>query len=422
MTTGDFTSFPIDKIWVNREERQRRELVKIPELMESIKRVGGLINPITIQRDGQLRAGERRWTACKELGWTHIPVQFVEDLDEVELQLLELEENVGRVDLSWQDECLAVARYHQMRGQQTDGWTQSRTAEALGISPQSVGQKIDVARELQGGNTRVLEAPKFSTARNVVQRVNERKAATIVDTIRQIDGVAPAPKPQVPLLHADFHEWSSAYTGNRFNLIHCDFPYGINAGEMPQGQGAELGGYADGFAVYTKLLDSLEQAMYNVVADSAHLIFWFSMDYYELTKTRLAKMGWTVNPFPLVWFKSDNTGIAPDPQRGPRHVYETAFFGSRGDRKLTARGLVNNAVAWPGRDKSIHMSEKPVGMLKHFMGMVVDEYSVVLDPTAGSANALKAATALGAPTVLGLERDEEFYNRAKEAYFNAEEV
>ncbi len=422
MTTGDFTSFPIDKIWVNRAERQRRELVKIPELMESIKRVGGLINPITIQRDGQLRAGERRWTACKELGWTHIPVQFVEDLDEVELQLLELEENVGRVDLSWQDECLAVARYHQMRGQQTDGWTQSRTAEALGISPQSVGQKIDVARELQGGNTRVLEAPKFSTARNVVQRVNERKAATVVDTIRQIDGMAPAPKPQVPLLHADFHEWSSAYTGNRFNLIHCDFPYGINAGEMPQGQGAELGGYADGFDVYTKLLDSLEQAMYNVVADSAHLIFWFSMDYYELTKTRLTKMGWTVNPFPLIWYKSDNTGIAPDPQRGPRRVYETAFFASRGDRKLTARGLVNNAVAWPGRDKSIHMSEKPVGMLKHFMGMVVDEYSVVLDPTAGSANALKAATALGAPTVLGLERDEEFYNRAKEAYFNAEEV
>ena len=67
------------------------------------------------------------------------------------------------------------------------------------------------------------------------------------------------------------------------------------------------------------------------------------------------------------------------------------------------------------------MSEKPVGMLKHFMGMIVDEYSVVLDPTAGSANALKAASALGAPTVLGLERDTEFYNRAKEAYFNADE-
>lgn len=421
MTTGEFTAFPIDKIWVDRAARQRRELEKIPELMESIRRVGGLINPITIQRDGQLRAGERRWTACKQLGWTNISVQFAEDLDEVALQLLELEENVGRVDLSWQDECLAVARYHQMRAEQAKDWTQNKTADALGISSQSVGQKLDVARELQSGNTRVLEAPRFSTARNVVQRVNERKATVEVEMVRKLNGTQPQPKPKVPLVHADFHEWSIAHTGIKFNFIHCDFPYGINADAMHQGQAAEMGGYADGFDVYTKLLDTLAQSMDNVVADSAHLMFWFSMDYYELTRLRLTEMGWNVNPFPLVWFKSDNTGIAPDPQRGPRRVYETAFFAARGDRKLTARGLVNNTVAWPGRDKSIHMSEKPVGMLKHFLGMIVDEYSVVLDPTAGSANALKAATALGAPTVLGLERDEEFYNRAKEAYFNAEE-
>jgi predicted RNA methylase len=66
------------------------------------------------------------------------------------------------------------------------------------------------------------------------------------------------------------------------------------------------------------------------------------------------------------------------------------------------------------------MSEKPVPMLKHFMEMTVDEYSRVLDPTAGSANALKAATALGAPTVLGLERDAEFFARSTAAYFATE--
>jgi DNA modification methylase len=64
------------------------------------------------------------------------------------------------------------------------------------------------------------------------------------------------------------------------------------------------------------------------------------------------------------------------------------------------------------------MNQKPVAMLRHFFRMTVDEYSRVLDPTAGSGNALKAATGLGAPTVLGLERNLDFFNTAKEAYFN----
>ena len=180
-----------------------------------------------------------------------------------------------------------------------------------------------------------------------------------------------------------------------------------------------MGGYSDSPDVYWSLVDTLGASMDNVVADSAHLMFWFSMDYYHETLLRLEAMGWTVNPFPLVWFKNDNTGILPDPTRGPRRVYETAFLGARGDRPIVR--AKSNLFAHPGKDKEIHMSEKPVPMLKHFMEMFVDEYSRVFDPTAGSANALKAATALGAPTVLGLERDPEFFERSTAAYFGGED-
>lgn len=419
MTSGEFTSFPLSRIYVNREERQRRELRGITELALSIRQTG-LINPIVIQRDGQLRAGERRYTAIKSLGWTHVPVQFVEDLDEASLQLLELEENVKRENLDWRDECLAVERYHQLQKEINSDWTQTATAEALGMSDTNVASRRAVAAELKQGNARVMEAPKFSTARGIVERTQARKAATAISSA--LTGIA-GPKPQnetpkekvVPLLHADFHEWSAAYTGQPFNVIHCDFPYGVNADKHAQGQAKAQGGYADGFDVYVSLLDTLEQSMYNVVHDSAHIIFWFSMDYYQFTFDRLQAMGWSINPFPLVWMKDDNTGILPDPARGPRRIYETAFFGSRGDRKIVR--AKSNAFAHPGKDKSIHMSEKPVPMLKHFMEMVVDEYSFVLDPTAGSANSLKAATSLGAGKVLGLERDLEFFTRAKEAYY-----
>lgn len=423
MTSGEFQSFPIDKIWVNREARQRRELKNIDELALSISRVG-LIHPPVIERTGELRTGERRFTALKQLGWTHIPVQFVDDLNEAEAQALELEENIARVDIEWKEECLAIQTYHRLRQEQDPEWDDTKTAEALGHADRTIRHKLQVARELSAGNERVAAAPKYSVARGIVSRTASRAAASSLEAAlasSSMNLIEPKPEgaKRVPLLNEDFHEWSAAYTGPRFNFLHCDFPYGVNAGEHAQGAGAAFGGYDDSPDVYWQLLDTLANSMDNVVADSAHLMFWFSMDFYHETKERLTAMGWTVNPFPLIWYKNDNTGILPDPSRGPRRVYETAFMASRGDRPVVRAKA--NVAAHSGRDKEIHMSEKPVAMLKHFMEMFVDDYSRVLDPTAGSANALKAASQLGAPTVLGLERDPEFYQRSVDAYYGEED-
>ncbi|MCP5015672.1 MAG: site-specific DNA-methyltransferase, partial [Ketobacter sp.] len=62
------------------------------------------------------------------------------------------------------------------------------------------------------------------------------------------------------------------------------------------------------------------------------------------------------------------------------------------------------------------MSEKPRTMLRHFFEMVVDENTTMLDPTCGSANAVRVAREMGAAKVLGIEREKEFYQLAKEAW------
>jgi DNA modification methylase len=61
------------------------------------------------------------------------------------------------------------------------------------------------------------------------------------------------------------------------------------------------------------------------------------------------------------------------------------------------------------------MSEKPEPMLRHFFGMLVDENTILLDPTCGSGSALRAADSLGARAVLGLERNPEFAGLARDA-------
>lgn len=411
MTSGLFQSFPLSSIWVDRDARQRRELDGINELAESIARVG-LINPPVIRRSGELVAGERRYEAIKSLGWTHLPVQIAEDMDPHEFRAIELEENIRRLALPWQDECKAVEEYHQLRKAADPKWNDVKTGEALGMTAMAVGQKRSVASELNKGNSRIAEAPKYSTARGIIQRDNERKAASIKETI----GGPKAQAPDAPILNMSFHDWQPTYSGEKFNFIHCDFPYGINAQSQDmQSASANLehGTYEDSLEVYLMLLGRLAHSMENVVAESAHLMFWFSMEHYELTLYHLNQMGWTVNKFPLIWFKSDNSGIAPDVNRGPRRVYETCFFASRGDRKIVS--LVNNCFAGP-ISREHHMSEKPLPMLRHFMRMIVDEYSRCLDPTCGSGNALIAAKLGGGNSVCGLEINKEFAQRAAANY------
>jgi DNA modification methylase len=137
------------------------------------------------------------------------------------------------------------------------------------------------------------------------------------------------------------------------------------------------------------------------------------MQYYETT-IKLLEMtaGLTVNPYPLVWLKSDNAGIAPDPRRTPRQIYETALLCHRGERPIVR--IVANAVAHP-TEKSLHPSTKPEPVLQHFFTMLVDNTTRILDPTCGSGTALRVAEALGAEFVYGLDVDAEHVDNASVA-------
>ena len=145
-------------------------------------------------------------------------------------------------------------------------------------------------------------------------------------------------------------------------------------------------------------------------------MFWFSNKfdielYTRDTFRRLApRIEWT--RYPLIWLKSDNSGIAAIPTREPRHIYEVCLLGYAGQRQLVQ--LKADAYACP-TDKSLHTSTKPEPMLRHFMSMLVDSNTTLFDPTCGSGSALRAAESLGASRVLGLESDPRMVELARSA-------
>lgn len=411
MTSGRFHSIEISSITVDRQSRQRKEIkdVHIQDLAYSIRN-RGLIHPLVVDKEHRLIAGECRFLACLRLGWTHVNCQYVDDLEPHELEAIELEENLKRMNISWQDECLAIAHYHDFRLQQNSEWTLEQTGEALGVVKSVIIDHLKVADEIKKGNTQIIEAPKYSTARGIIDRKEERAKAAELEGFDKITAPVTASQAE-SILSANFLEWAPAYTGPRFNLIHCDFPYGIDADQHVQGGHHTHGGYVDTEEHYFSLIECLTTNTDRLCSSSCHLVFWFSMWFYDRTRTALEKAGWDIDPFPLIWLKSDNVGIIPDPERGPRRIYETALFGSRGDRRIVR--AKSNAYAAP-TVRDIHMSVKPEPVLRHFFEMFVDENTIMLDPTCGSGSSLRAAESLRAKTVVGLELNPEFADRARQ--------
>jgi ParB family transcriptional regulator, chromosome partitioning protein len=92
MSAGKGLSLPLDAVKIG--TRHRRDMGDIDGLARSIRAVG-LLHPVVVRPDGLLIAGERRLVACRQLGWSDVPVTEV-DLEQVARG--ELAENSDRKD------------------------------------------------------------------------------------------------------------------------------------------------------------------------------------------------------------------------------------------------------------------------------------------------------------------------------------
>ena len=456
------TSISLKDIWIDRGSRQRKEII-IDDLLESIPRRGVLVPIIVVNESGpaaqpfKLIAGERRYTACRKLGLSAIPARLLIDLDPQEQRIVELEENLRRKDLGWQDQCIAIATIHDVLAKQNgEDWSYAKTADNIGYGQAWVQRCCRIAKELHRDNVKHMESA--TRAYNFLSREDERVAADAVSNILSsaakaandafdgegginplddlLDGPTDAAKPdktpsksakQAPLivppetsiLQESFLDWAPAYRGEPFNLIHCDFPYGVNVFGGNWSGKRTTSGYDDSADIYERLIVCLCENLDSIMSHSGHLVFWLSGDIKIQAKTlqMFAELAPTLSfcNFPLVWVKSDNVGIVPDPKREPRRIYETALIASREDRLLVKP--VSNAISAP-TNKEHHPHTKPENVLKHFLSMFVDSNTRMLDPTCGGGSSLRTAEALGAEYVLGLEINDEYVANARRALLN----
>jgi ParB/RepB/Spo0J family partition protein len=423
---------PICSIVVDRAKRQRQFLdEEIQSLADNIAR-RGLLNPIIVEpmrlpevaEDKYLLiAGERRLEAMRRLGWVHIPARQLSDLSPSERTLIEWAENVHRKDLTWQDRARTIHSFHTSMTEQEPGWTHARSGEELGLSKAYINLNCIIWKAAKKNPT-LLECTSWIQAYNAIERKFSRSLGAVLasafeladtmpeflledatayavreatnpnadpDASRDMTALKISPEPALvvqpttkrthwEINEGNFADWAEAYRGPPFNVIHCDFPYGVeftNTGIFRKANALDEF-YSDEESDFWHLCTVLRSHWEKLVARDAHLIFWFSLnfhreaeDFFNHSVRDELGIKLYVDPFYLMWFKSDNKGMMHDAKHKPRRVYETAFLITVGDQHLCRPG--SNVYAGPtAADK--HPSAKPLSLpSRHFLRMVVDD-------------------------------------------------
>lgn len=402
------------------EGRHRTEFPEeyIEELAESI-RDNGLIHPIALRDDGvTLVAGEcrtRAMTLLHERGATFyhggqpvpdfmLPYTRMGEMDELGRETAELEENLRRRNLSWQDEARAQARLHKLRQQADPTWTmQDTSAELLGIPPSRAHTASTRLMREAAALTAHMDDPtvaKAKTRNEALKALKKYSEGVLIEALADItrDTVA---EPSHRFLKGDALEQTQQLDDDSFDLIITDPPYGIGADSFgDQAKGVHL--YDDSPSAFRELMRQLIPELYRVAKPEAHLYMFCAWQHWEFLVGELVHADWNPWTPPLIWAKSN--GMLPRPEHGPRRTYELILYAIKGNRPVVHSGAPD-VISIPQEPEQVHAAQKPRELYRELISRSCYPGDSIFDPFAGRGTVFLAAPLCGVRAT-GIELNE----------------
>lgn len=426
---------PLADIEVRSRQRTEIETRPLNELKESILGRGLLHPPVCFREDGKwiLVAGERRTSAIRLIArdnlqfWcsnVHVPAGQIpilplgEYLDAVGRFEAELDENIFRVDLTWQDRSEAYAKLHKMRQTQNPAHTIRETAEEIVEKSPKLTSTERTERIIRESLviSQHLNNPKIASARNhheALSLIYKSEEEEILAALAKRQFTKPVSQQNLlEVRHGDLLTILPSMDSGTTDLICTDPPYGV---------GADKGGfrartvhhhnYEDTLDVAKSVAESILTEGFRICKPRANIFIFCDIELFDYLKLFSANMGWSPFKRPLIWRKSESEGLAPWGSAGPRITTEFIFYATKGRRGLNASPIDVFDVKRVSRHERLHAAEKPVELLSKLISCATLPGELVLDPCCGSGSSLVACKELGRQCI-GIERDKDFYNTA----------
>jgi site-specific DNA-methyltransferase (adenine-specific) len=401
--------------------RQRRERPRgfIERLKASIVSKG-LLHPIVLSRESlhtghlKLVAGEGRLIAMVELHTDGIEFRFenekvlhglipyvtLSDLTPDMVAEAELEENLIRAALTWQEEVEAKLLIHNMRKRQNPQQTIRATAsEMLEIKEEGTlrGAEEALTKSILVGqhmhNPRVRAAKTLNEACKVALDDNENMFRAGLLELGAINT-------QHTLIKGDLLEELAGLPAGAFDAIIVDPPYGIDAdkyktptkvaGEKKQHEGHF---YQDSPAYSDKICATIFEQGFRLLRSQGLLFMFCDPDRFHSLRTMALAMAYSVWRTPLIWKKEGaQSGFAPWGSGGFIRSYEMILMASKGQKTLTIPGGPD-VFSFPRvhHTERQHAAEKPVELYSWLLQRSCIPGDTVLDPCCGSGPIFTAA-------------------------------
>lgn len=422
-------SIHIEKVIIaaNRQ-RQEFEPEALTDLANSIS-ARGLLHAIVMREtpDGLvLVAGERRLRALETI-WLlgdgiryngadipayYVPYVTLGELDPLEAEEAELDENIKRKDLSWQERSEALARLHRLR---------ERQAEAVG-EQHSIADTLKEARTPQGSYSTErqtllladhLHKPEVANAKSpaeafkIIKRDEERERNRTLAEKVGVNFSSASHK----LHHVECVAWLADCPDNSFDVVLTDPPYGMGANAFGDGGGKLVGTdhqYDDSVEAWRDLMTAFLPEAYRVTKKEAHVYIFCDLDRFHELKQIAERAGFYVFRTPLIVYKL-GSGRVPLPEHGPRRQYELCLYAIKGDKPVT--GIYSDVISCKLEENIGHGANKPIELFVDLLRRSVRPGDSVLDAFAGTGTIFPAAHACKVYAT-GLELNSEYYGIA----------
>jgi len=401
--------------------------------MASIE-ANGLLQPIVVREAGgryTLVAGHRRLSALalasglgegirfggEAWGAGFAPCVCLGDLSQLAAEEAELEENIRRVDLSWDERAAATARLSDLRG---------RKAKEAGALPPNVG---DIAKEVRGSaeaTAREATRREIILAPLLAQGAEHLKGSKSLDEAWKAHLREETRKENIRLgekvgetfgahshrlIQAECLQWIRDQPPAQFDVILTDPPYGMGADSFGDAGGRLQGqthGYKDSPEEWQNLIGALGAHWFRVAREQAHLYVCCDIDGFHYAREWLRKVGWNVHRTPLVNFKVDGSRV-PWPQHGPQRKWELVLYAEKGRKNVTR--IYPDVIETKGDDNLGHGAQKPVELYINLLKRSVRPGDSVLDCFAGTGTIFPACHELQC-LATGVEMDPGYYGIA----------